>query len=129
MLAPVSPAGVWDLYARARVGAIPLPGQSYVEARDFTSPLKLFEMMAAGLPVVASRLPALESYVADGREALLVPADDPASLAVALRRVLQDDALHARLSEAGRASAAEFTWDARGRAIATFASRLGTPVT
>ncbi|MGH9870114.1 MAG: glycosyltransferase family 4 protein [Candidatus Polarisedimenticolia bacterium] len=129
LLPPVSPAGVWDLYARARVGAIPLPGQAYVEARDFTSPLKLFEMLAAGLPVVASHLPALESYVADGREALLVPADDPGALASALRRVLQDDALRARLSEAGRARAAEFTWDARGRAIASFASRLGTRIT
>jgi glycosyltransferase involved in cell wall biosynthesis len=124
LLPAVPPAAVWDLYARARVGVIPLPGRTSVEARDFTSPLKLFEMLAAGLPVVASRLPALRSYVTDEREALLVPPDDPGALAAAIRRVLDDGALHGALSAAGRARAAAFTWDARGRALIDFAGRV-----
>jgi glycosyltransferase involved in cell wall biosynthesis len=124
ILPPVPPSEVWNLYARARVGVIPLPGSAFVEARTFTSPLKLFEMMAAGLPVVASRLPALAAYVEDGRQALLVPPDDPSSLAASIRRVLEDDDLHRALGAAARARAADFTWDARGRALASFAEEI-----
>lgn len=120
-LPPVPPSKVWELYARARVGVIPLPGSGSIEARAFTSPLKLFEMMAAGLPVVASALPALLPYVQDGREALLVPPGDPPSLAAAIRRVLEDGALAATLAAAARRRAADFTWDARGRALTAFA--------
>jgi len=124
ILPPVRPTEVWELYARARVGVIPLPGENYIEARDFTSPLKLFEMMAAGLPIVASRLRSIGEYVTDGREALLVPADDPRALAQALRRLLEDETLRGDLASAARARAAEFTWDKRGQKIVTFAGEL-----
>ncbi|HET9480384.1 MAG TPA: glycosyltransferase, partial [Candidatus Polarisedimenticolia bacterium] len=124
ILPPVSPIDVWDLYARAKVGVIPLPGDGYVEARDFTSPLKLFEMMAAGLPVVASRLNSITEYVTDGREALLVPADDPRPLAAALRKALSDNALRASLSAAARVRAAEYSWENRGRKILAFAQEV-----
>jgi len=124
ILPAVRPADVWDLYARAKVGAIPLPGVEYVEARDFTSPLKLFEMMAAGLPIVCSRLKSLQEYVKDGREALMVPADDPRALAEGLRKMLSDEALRSGLAAAARARASEHTWDERGRKILTFAEEL-----
>ena len=124
ILPAVPPSQVWGFYARARVGVIPLPGAAYVEARDFTSPLKLFEMMAAGLPVVASRLPSLAEYVTDGKEGLLVAPDDPVALAGGIRRLLADAPLRAAMGEAGRRRAAEFTWDARGARIVTFAREL-----
>jgi len=124
ILPEVRPADVWSLYARSRVGVIPLPGRDWVEAREYTSPLKLFEMLAAGLPVVASRLPSIEEYVNDDRDALLVPPDDPAALAAACGRLLNDATLHARISAAGRARAAAFTWDARGEKIVAFAARV-----
>ena len=123
----MKPVEVWDLYARARVGVIPLPGRDYVEAREFTSPLKLFEMMAAGLPIVASRLPSLAEYVTDGREALLVSPDDPAALAEGIRKVATDPGLAAGLAQAARARAAAFTWDARGRDLLAFAQRVARP--
>jgi len=124
ILPPVGPSEVWDLYARARVGVIPLPGEQYIEARDFTSPLKLFEMMAAGLPIVASRLKSINEYVTDGREALLVTADDPRPLAEGLRKLLENETLRGDLASAARARAAEFTWEKRGQKIVTFASEL-----
>lgn len=124
ILPAVPPSQVWSFYARARVGVIPLPGAGSVEARDFTSPLKLFEMMAAGLPVVASRLPSLAEYVTDGQEGLLVAPDDSEALAAGIRRLLADAPLRAAMSEAARRRAAEFTWDARGARIVTFAGSL-----
>jgi glycosyltransferase involved in cell wall biosynthesis len=46
------------------------------------------QAVAAGLPVVASRIGAFAELLAHGREGLLVPAGDPASLAAALRRLV-----------------------------------------
>jgi glycosyltransferase involved in cell wall biosynthesis len=124
ILPPVKPCEVWDLYARASAGVIPLPGRDYVEARDFTSPLKLFEMMAAGLPIIASRLPSLAEYVTEDREAVLVAPDDPRALAEGIRRVVEDDGFAESLAAAARARAAEFTWDNRGVKIMAFAEQL-----
>jgi glycosyltransferase involved in cell wall biosynthesis len=65
------------------------------------------EAMAAGRPVVASRLPELAEVVADGETGLLVPPGDKAALARQTRRLLDDAALRGRLGEAGRRRAAE----------------------
>jgi phosphatidyl-myo-inositol alpha-mannosyltransferase len=72
----------------------------------------LVEAMAAGLPVVASDIPGYREVVRDGMEGILVPPGDPASVADAVRRVL-DDAVFARaLGEAGRERAGRYSWEA-----------------
>lgn len=55
--------------------------------RDIEASGVLMQAVAAGLPVVASRIGAFAELLAHGREALLVPAGDPSSLAAALRRL------------------------------------------
>lgn len=60
------------------------------------------EAAACGLPVVAARASSLPEIVHDGRTGLLVPPDDPASLAAALRRLLTDVPLATALGQAGR---------------------------
>jgi len=70
----------------------------------------LIEAMAAGLPVVASDTPGYDEVVHDGVDGLLVPPSDPAALAVAAGRVLDEPALAARLAAAGRDRAREFDW-------------------
>lgn len=107
--------------AGARVAVVPLPDNPM--ARYFTSPLKLFEYMAAGLPIVASDLPSLREVLRDGENALLVPPDDPAALAAALRRVLGEPALAERLRAQAHAEARGRTWEARARAIREFLIR------
>jgi glycosyltransferase involved in cell wall biosynthesis len=67
--------------------------------------LVLLEAMLASLPVVATRVSAIPEIVADGETGLLVAADDPAALAGALGRVLDEPALAVRLGEAGLARA------------------------
>jgi phosphatidylinositol alpha-mannosyltransferase len=70
----------------------------------------LVEAMAAGLPVVASDIAGYDEVVRDGVDGLLVPARNPAAVATAAGRVLDDRALAERLIAAGRDRAAAFDW-------------------
>ncbi|MBN1557536.1 MAG: glycosyltransferase family 4 protein [Lentisphaerae bacterium] len=77
----------------------------------FGSPTKVFEYMAMGKGIAASRIGQLEDILEDGRDALLVPPEDPDALADALIRLLRDEALRHRLGRSARARALDgFTW-------------------
>ncbi|MBN1977594.1 MAG: glycosyltransferase family 4 protein [Anaerolineae bacterium] len=71
-------------------------------------PRVLPQAMAAGLPVVATAVDGNAEAVEDGVNGLLTPPGDPAALASALLRLLDDPALAARLGAAGRERAEEF---------------------
>jgi len=122
LLGPLGPEEAKEHLYRARVAAIPLAGTGHFQ--HSTSPIKLFEYMASGTPVVASDLPALREILTDGENALLVTPDDPAALADGLRRVLDDEALARRLAERAYEDVQRYTWDARASAIAAFASEV-----
>ena len=77
----------------------------------------LVEAMAAGLPVVASRIRGYDEVIRDGVDGLLVPPGDPGELAAATARILDDPALSARLSRAARDRAAGFEWGVVAAAI------------
>jgi glycosyltransferase involved in cell wall biosynthesis len=64
-------------------------------------PLTALEALASGTPLVATNVRGVRELVVDGQDALLVP-EEPGALAAALRRVLDDPQLSARLAEAGR---------------------------
>ena len=85
------------------------------ETAAWMSPLKVFGYMAAAKPIVCSDLPVLREVVEDGRNGLLVQAEDPDAWAAALRRLLEDKELRERLSATAFADfLARHTW--RGRA-------------
>ena len=84
----------------------------------YTSPLKLFEYMAAGRAIVASDLPGWADVLVGGETALLAPPDDTAAWTAAINRLHEDSGLRARLGEEARESAmARYTWAARAEAI------------
>ena len=64
--------------------------------------LVLLEAMAAGRPVVASRVATIPEVVVDGETGLLVPPGDPVALAEALAELAHDPERAQRLGEAGR---------------------------
>ena len=86
------------LLASASVAAVP---SLWAEAFG----LSVVEAMAAGVPLVASAIGGIPELVEDGVTGLLVPPGDPAALAAAIRQLLDDSALRARLSAAAQASA------------------------
>lgn len=73
--------------------------------------IAVMEAMAAGLPAVTSDIPVFGEYLEHERNALLAPAGDATGLAEAMRRVVEDEQLRARLGAAGPRLAAAFTWD------------------
>jgi glycosyltransferase-like protein len=73
--------------------------------------LVVLEAMAAGLPVVVTRLPVFAEYARFGEEALAVAPGDDEGLADALEAVRRDDELRAMLRNRGRDVAARFSWD------------------
>ncbi|HQX80298.1 MAG TPA: glycosyltransferase family 4 protein [Vicinamibacterales bacterium] len=119
--------------AAADIGVAPFdPGKHKPLALGFYwSPLKIFEYMSAGLPVVAPRLSRIAALVSDGDEGLLYDPADPRTLDDALVR-LTDTELRERLGGAARVRAvAQYSWrahcallDTRLRALV--AARSGT---
>jgi glycosyltransferase involved in cell wall biosynthesis len=83
----------------------------------YWSPLKLFEYMATGLPVVAPASDRIPSLIANGREGILYDPRQPDALAAALER-LTDAGLRAALGAAARERAVrQYGWSAHCRAL------------
>lgn len=94
-----------------------LPNSASAVSATYTSPLKLFEYLAAGRAIVASDLPALREVLTHEVDALLVPPDDPGALAGAVRRLAEDRTLAARLARAAFDLAPRFTWARRAERL------------
>jgi D-inositol-3-phosphate glycosyltransferase len=69
------------------------------------------EAQATGTPVIAASVGGLTTVIDDERSGLLLDTHEPAEWAAALRRVLLDDGLRARLSAGARLRAGMFSWE------------------
>jgi phosphatidylinositol alpha-mannosyltransferase len=106
-----------DVHLVGRISDQDLP-RYYRTATVFAAPslggesfgIILLEAMAAGLPVVASRIPGYQSVMQDGKTGLFVPAGDEKSLAQTLASLLQDGERRAGLSTQGQAAARLYDW-------------------
>jgi glycosyltransferase involved in cell wall biosynthesis len=107
-----------DVAARlADATMLVLPNVASTISERYTSPLKLFEYLALGLPIVASDLASIREVLEPGRTALLVPPGDADALAAAMTRLAGDPALSASLGAAARALAGEYTWERRAERL------------
>ncbi len=107
------------ILASADIGVAPFDVSAHPSlAYEFHwSPLKIFEYMASGLPVVAPRIERLANIVGDGEEGLLYDATDPDALAHALER-LASPSVRNPLGAAARARAvADFSWTSHCRRL------------
>jgi glycosyltransferase involved in cell wall biosynthesis len=116
----VEPAEVPRWLAAMSVGVAPYP-----DMEDFYfSPLKIFEYMASGLPIVASRIGQISDLIEHERDGLLCPPGDPKALAGSLERLRSNPGLRGWLGRRAREKAIRnHTWDA----VIDTILRLGGP--
>ena len=94
-----------------------LPNPASAISTHATSPLKLFEYMAAGKAIVASNLPAIREILTHDVNAVLVTPGDADALAAGICRLADDAALRALLGQARATAVAEYSWDRRAERL------------
>ena len=109
------PAEVASWLAAADCLVLPNSGKKEI-SRLYTSPLKLFEYMAARRPIVASKLPAILE-VLNERNAILVEPDEPQALAAGIEQALKNEAFSAMIVKQAFADVQGFTWQQRAQRI------------
>ena len=87
----------------------------------YTSPMKLFEYMASGRPIVASNLPSIREVLDDSTAYFFEP-DNPESLAEIVTYVLNDPKAIEKTKRA-KEQALEYTWEKRAKKIIEFISK------
>lgn len=105
--------------AAADVLVLPNSGREDI-SRFYTSPLKMFEYMAAGRPIVASDLPSIREVLSE-ETAVLVEPDDAGALAAGIRKVFEDEeGLAVRIAERAKKEVEKYTWESRVKIILNF---------
>jgi glycosyltransferase involved in cell wall biosynthesis len=101
--------------AAADILAIPNSGKERISAR-YTSPLKLFEYMAASKPIIASDLPSMREVLSEGN-AFLVAPDDPSAFAAGIRAAFAQPQEASIRAARARADVQAHSWDTRAHSI------------
>jgi glycosyltransferase involved in cell wall biosynthesis len=94
-----------------------MPHTSTPVSERYASPLKLFEYMAIGKPIVASDLSSIREVLRDAENACLVRSADPESLASGIEKVLEDQPLAERIARATFEKASSYTWARRAERL------------
>jgi len=116
---PVAHDSMPACLAAADIGVAPFTPDAHgpLALGFYWSPLKIFEYMSSGLPVIAPALPRIAALVAGEREGILYPPSRADGIVDALVR-LRDPQLRARLGAAARERAQrDYSWDAHCRAL------------
>lgn len=104
---------LWQKAADALL--MPFPRKAHYEF--FMSPLKTFEYMASGRPIIASDLPSIREILSD-ETAFFVPPDNPEELAKGIRRILKDTTSGEARAKSARQKVSKWTWWERAKKIA-----------
>ncbi len=98
-----------------------LPNSAKSEiSRLYTSPMKLFEYMASGVPIVASKLPSIEEVLINNINAILVESDNPKALFEGVNKILSDESFAEKISSSSFVDARKYLWKERSANILNF---------
>jgi glycosyltransferase involved in cell wall biosynthesis len=100
-----------------------LPNSAKNPLSLYTSPLKLFEYMAARKPIVAARIASLQEILRDGENAILFEPDDPQDLAKKISQALENDCR--LLVDRAWQDVQTCTWDRRAEQIIQWMKERG----
>ncbi len=124
LLPAVPPAELLDWVASASVVAIPIQPTSLNHL--LTTPNKLFEALAAGVPVVAADLPGIAAIVRDTGIGVLCDPTSPGAVAAAVGEVLAwDDDRRAAIRDGARTAVRDrYSWETQVRPLLATYGRL-----
>jgi glycosyltransferase involved in cell wall biosynthesis len=124
ILPPVPPTALLDATSSASVGLIPFELRG--NAR-FALPNKLFEYMAAGLPIISADLPVIRRILEEQNCGIIADFASPESISADVNGLLNDPARHAALAAASRRAAEVYNWEAQERVLFALYHRVAGP--
>lgn len=86
----------------------------------YTTPIKLFESLAAGVPLVSSNLESFKNYLIDGENAILFRADDAKDLAEKINYLITNPQIAEKISTQALIDAKKYSWARRAEKILEF---------
>ncbi len=113
----------WHWYGQSDVGAVCLLP---VPRFETSLPVKLFEFMAAGLPVVASDFALFRQIVEGNNCGICVNPERPEEIAAAVRQLAADQVARRRMGAAGLAAVrSKYRWEVEAETLARFYQEIG----
>ncbi len=113
---------IMSVLNQARIGLL---ANLRVLKQEKALPTRLFEYMAAGLPVVASDLPLIAHYVNDANCGLLAKPEDPQSFTSAITRLLDDEKMAMNMGRRGQhAFIDRFSWESQIPGLLSFYDKV-----
>ena len=98
----IDPSALPEFYDRADI----FVNSSVID----NQPVSILEAFSAGLPVVSTGIGDIPAMLRDGAAGCIVPAEDPAAMADAIARLVEDPALATRLAERAHEEVERYTW-------------------
>ena len=100
-----------------------MPYSTAWNLQKWASPVKMFEYMASGNPIVSTDFPNIRE-VLDVENSVLVPPDDSQALAMGIRRCLEDKEFSRSIGMRARAQVRKYSWESRSDKIVDFMNSL-----
>jgi glycosyltransferase involved in cell wall biosynthesis len=120
-----SRSGVRDILSQALAGIVVLQA---TKAYVVSQPIKLFEYMAAGIPIIASDFPLWRQWLVGHECGLFVRPDDIDAIATAIEWIMEHPDAAARMGQNGRSIVLEtFNWEVEEKRLLAFYQRLAAP--
>jgi len=107
----------------AAADVVVLPNILNTNEAWYTSPLKLFEYLSSGKPIVATDIRPTGDIL-NNQNAMLVKSNDAHELANGIKRVIEDKELSRRIVEKAQETVKHYTWDKRAEKIINFINKM-----
>ena len=100
-----------------------MPYSSDWDLQKWASPIKMFEYMASGNPIVSTDFSNVRE-VLNGENSVLVQPDDPQALAIGIRKCLEDKEFSRSIAMRARLQVSKYSWENRTVKIIDFMNSL-----